>query len=110
MLSIRSILVMPSQCSICGSLVNKGYRKHRFVHIHPASVLETAYPARVSGFQQKQLLVLANLDTSNVLRPLEIFTSTLKTVSLLLHQERESRNIRSIPRLPLVYAKSVTDP
>ena len=86
MLSIRSILVMPSQCSICGSLVNRGYRKDRFVDTHPASVLEIAYPTSVSGFQQKQLLVIAHLDTSNVLRPLEILTSTLRTVSLLLDQ------------------------
>ena len=86
MLSIRSILVMPSQCSICGSLVNWGYRKDRFVDIHPASALEIAYPTLVSRFQQEQLFVIANLDTSNVLRPLEILTSTLRTVSLLLDQ------------------------
>lgn len=80
---------MPSQCSICRSLVNGGHRKHSFPDIHRASVFEIACPAPVSGVEQKFFLLVANLDTSNVLRSLEILTGTLRTVSLPQDQQGE---------------------
>ena len=85
MLSIRSILVMPSQCSICRSLVNRDHRKIKSAGIHPASVLGIACPAPVSGFEHRYLAI-ANLDTSNVLGSLEILAGSLGTVSLPLDQ------------------------
>ena len=61
MLSIRSILVMPSQCSICRSLVNEGYSKHWVADTHLASELDIAYPALFSGVQQEQVENLLTL-------------------------------------------------
>lgn len=58
MLSIRSILVMPSQCSICRSLVNEGYGKNWVADTHLASELDIAYPALFSGVQQEQFKLL----------------------------------------------------
>ena len=97
MLSIRSILVMPSQCSICRSFINRGYSNRCFADTHLASVLEIAYPASVSGVQLRRPLKIADLDTSNVLCSLEILTSTLRKVSLLPDQHRESTHYGLFP-------------
>ena len=103
MLSIRSILVMPSQCSICRLLINSDHRKHKFADIHPASELEIACPAPISGSRRKRCLAVANLDTSNVLRPLEILTSALGTVSFPLDQSRRGETTICSP-FALFYA------
>ena len=55
MLSIRSILVMPSQCSICRSPVNEGHSKDWVADTHLASVLDIAYPALFSEVRQEQV-------------------------------------------------------
>jgi len=52
MLSIRSILVMPNQCRICGRKVSKHSRNNYSQTIHLALKLETACPADVSGLTQ----------------------------------------------------------
>ena len=54
MLSMRSILVMPSQCSIC-RIVNEGHSKDLVADTHLASVLDIAYPALFSRVQQEQV-------------------------------------------------------